>query len=452
MIIKNHALALVGTALAAVVIMASPAHAAPSTAGDDPGFADAGLTTVAPVVGRGFFIRPSMRTRYDSNMLRLGDGFTPSNGGQRHDLQISPLVSASLGLPIGRQQVFVAGSLGRDIYVNNNQLNRNRYSLGAGVNIRAASRCTATAAVDLNSRQALITEVAELVPNLQETLSYGATALCQSPAGLGFGAAVRRIEFRNDAVARRPLDYNSLAFNGQLSYALGNIGRFSASGALTKIEYKNRPIILPGGNADTDALDILSGRFGFQREIGSRLSLNLGFSYLESRPVPTTVLQLSPAVPPALPGAVLAPVSREKFSGLGYDGAIIYRPSSRLTATLQANRNVQASANVLAQYQVFTSIGGDLDYRLGSAISIGGGATFDKRKYFNGILLPNVTGRRVQDDISRVYGNIGYAPVKLYTLGLELSYQKRKSLPVEFSFDSFAAILSLRVNFGRESS
>ena len=452
MIIKNHALALVGTALAAVVIMASPAHAAPSTAGDDAGFADAGLTTVAPVVGRGFFIRPSMRTRYDSNMLRLGDGFTPSNGGQRHDLQISPLVSASLGLPIGRQQVFVAGSLGRDIYVNNNQLNRNRYSLGAGVNIRAASRCTATAAVDLNSRQALITEVAELVPNLQETLSYGATALCQSPAGLGFGAAVRRIEFRNDAVARRPLDYNSLAFNGQLSYALGNIGRFSASGALTKIEYKNRPIILPGGNADTDALDILSGRFGFQREIGSRLSLNLGFSYLESRPVPKTVLQLSPAVPPALPGAVLAPFSREKFSGLGYDGAIIYRPSSRLTATLQANRNVQASANVLAQYQVFTSIGGDLDYRLGSAISIGGGATFDKRKYFNGILLPNVTGRRVQDDISRVYGNIGYAPVKLYTLGLELSYQKRKSLPVEFSFDSFAAILSLRVNFGRESS
>ena len=452
MIIKNHALARVGTALAAVVIMASPAHAAPSTAGDDPGFADAGLTTVAPVVGRGFFIRPSMRTRYDSNMLRLGDGFTPSNGGQRHDLQISPLVSASLGLPIGRQQVFVAGSLGRDIYVNNNQLNRNRYSLGAGVNIRAASRCTATAAVDLNSRQALITEVAELVPNLQETLSYGATALCQSPAGLGFGAAVRRIEFRNDAVARRPLDYNSLAFNGQLSYALGNIGRFSASGALTKIEYKNRPIILPGGNADTDALDILSGRFGFQREIGSRLSLNLGFSYLESRPVPKTVLQLSPAVPPALPGAVLAPFSREKFSGLGYDGALIYRPSSRLTATLQANRNVQASANVLAQYQVFTSIGGDLDYRLGSAISLGGGATFDKRKYFNGILLPNVTGRRVQDDISRVYGNIGYAPVKLYTLGLELSYQKRKSLPVEFSFDSFAAILSLRVNFGRESS
>jgi hypothetical protein len=440
-----------GAALAAMIVAAFPAQAAPSAAGDDPGFVDSGLTTVAPVTGRGFFIRPSLRTRYDTNMLRLGDGFTPTNGGQREDLQISPLVTASLGLPVGRQQVFVTGSLGRDIYINNEQLNRNRYSLGAGVNLRAASRCTATAAVNFDSRQALVTEVAELVPNLQETLSYGATALCQSPAGLGFGGTVRRIEFRNDTATRRPLDYNSLIFSGQLNYALGNIGRFSASGTLTQIQYMNRPVILPTGNVDTDAVDILSGRFGFQREIGSRLSLNLGLSYLETRPVPPTILQLTPTVPPAAPGQFLAPIDREKFSGLGYDAAITYRPSTRLTATFQASRNVQASANVLAQYQVFTSLVGDVDYRLGSAITIGGGATFDKRQYFNNALFTTAGGRRVEDDISRVYGNIGYTPVKLYTVGLELAYQNRKSLPVEFSFDSFSAVLSLRVNFGRES-
>lgn len=438
-------------ALAALVAAACPAQAAPSAAGDDPGFANAGLTTVTPVTGRGFFIRPSLRTRYDTNMLRLGDGFTPSNGGQRADLQISPLVSASLGLPVGRQQLFVAGSLGRDIFINNDQLNRNRYSLGAGVNLRAASRCTATAAVNFDSRQALVTEVAELVPNLQETLSYGATSLCQSPAGLGFGATVRRIEFRNDTAIRRPLDYNALIFNGQLNYALGNVGRFGVTGTYTKIDYTNRPVILPTGNVDTDAVNILSGRFGFQREIGSRLSLDLGLSYLESRPVPTTVLQLAATVPPAAPGQFLAPFVREKFSGLGYDGAITYRPSTRMTATFQAVRNVQASANVLAQYQVFTSLGGDIDYRLGSAITIGGGATFDKRKYFNNTLLVGNNGRRFQDDISRVYANIGYTPVKLYTVGLEMAYQNRKSLPVEFSFDSFSAVLSLRVNFGRES-
>jgi hypothetical protein len=444
------------TSVGAAIIMlasltATPAVAAPSTAGDDTGFANSGLTTVAPVLGRGFFIRPTLRTVYDTNILRIGDGFTPTNGGQREDLRISPLVDASFGLPIGRQQVFVAGSLGRDIYINNEQLNRTRYAVGAGLNLRAASRCTATAAVNFDSRQALVTEVAELVPNLQETLSYGATASCQSPVGLGFGGTVRRLELRNDALTRSQLNYNAMLYSAQLNYALGNIGRFSATGTLNKVGYPTRPVLLVGGGVDTDGVDILSGRFGYQRELGSRLAVILGLSYLESRPQPGTVLQLAPTVPPALPGLVLTPTDRSKFTGLGYDAAITYRPSTRLTATLNAARNVQASANVGAQYQVQTNFGADIEYRLGSALSLGSGVTYDKRRYFDSVFIVNTGGRRIQDDISRVYGNIGYAPVKLYSLGLEVAYQKRKSLPVEFSFDSFSAVLSLRVNFGRES-
>ena len=42
-----------------------------------------GLTSVSPVTGRGFYITPTLRTVYDTNMLRLGDGLTPTNGGQR---------------------------------------------------------------------------------------------------------------------------------------------------------------------------------------------------------------------------------------------------------------------------------------------------------------------------------------------------------------------------------
>ena len=440
---------------AAAVMMvgftASPALSAPSSAGDDPGFANSGLTSVGPVTGRGYFLQPSLRTVYDSNILRLGDGFAPSNGGQRSDFRISPLVIGSIGLPIGRQQAFLAGSLGRDIYVNNGQLNRTRYSIGGGLNLRAAARCTATAAVDYDSRQALVTEVAELVPNLQNTFSYGATASCQSPVGLGFGGTVRRVELRNDTAIRAQLNYNATQYSAQLSYALGNIGRFSASGNLNKVSYPNRPVFLVSGGFDPDAVNILSARFGYQREIGSRLSLALGMSYLESSPQPQTILQLTPTAPPALPGLVLAPLSRSKFTGLGYDAAITYRPSTRLTATLNAVRNVQASANVGAQYQVLTSFGADIDYKLGSAISVGTGATFAKHQYFNNVFIINAGGRRIQDEISRVYGNIGYAPVKLYNLGLEVAYQKRKSLPVDFSFDSFSAVLSLRINFGRES-
>ncbi len=445
-----------GTACGAAIVMtvalvAAPVAAAPSTAGDDPGFADAGLTTVAPLAGRGFSIKPSIRTAYDSNILRLGDGFTPSNGGQRSDLRISPIVTAAIGLPVGRQQLFVGGSLGRDVFVNNGQLNRNRYNIGGGVNLRAASRCTAALGIDFDSRQALVTEVAELVPSLQQHFSYGATAQCQSPIGLGFGGTVRRVELRNDLATRTQLNFDSMIYTANLSYALGNIGRFSASGNLNKVDYLNRPIILVGGQTGRDAVDIVSGRLGYSRDLGSRLSITLGVSYLESRPQPTTVLQLAATVPPAAPGLVLAPVDRNKFTGLGYDASIVYKPSTRLETTLQASRNVQASANVGAQYQVQTNFGADIDYRLGSSITVGTGVTYNKRDYFNSILIVNTGGRRIQDKISRVYGTIGYSPVKLYSLGLELAYQNRNSLPVEFSFNSFSAVLSLRVNFGRES-
>lgn len=441
-----------GAAVAIVLALAgSPASAAPSTAGDDRGFANSGLTSVAPMTGRGFFIRPSLRTVYDTNILRIGDGFTPIAGGQREDLRITPLVTASLGLPVGRQQLFVVGSLGRDVFVNNTQLSRNRFSIGAGVNARAGTRCTATAAVDFDSRQVLVTELDELVPSLQETSSYGATAQCQSAVGFGFGGSVRRQELRNDALARTQFSFDSMLYSGQVSYAIGNLGRFSLSGNLNKVSYINRPVFLVGGGVDTDGVDILSGRFGYQREIGSRLSVLLGASYLESRPQPRTILQLFATVPPALPGIIAIPTDREKFSGLGYDAAITYRPSTRMTATFQATRNVQASANIGAQFQVQTSVGADVDYRLGSTITVGAGATFDKRQYFNGVFLLGNGVRRLQDDISRVYGSVAYAPVKLYSLGLEVAYQKRKSLPVQFGFDSLSAMLSLNVNFGRGS-
>jgi hypothetical protein len=444
-------LTIVGAAGLAALLAAVPVLAAPSTAGDDPGFANSGLTTVPAVTGRGFSIKPQLRTVYDTNILRLGDGQTPTLGGKRADLRFSPVVNLSVGLPVGRQQLFVAGGIGRDIFVENTQLNRNRFSIGGGVNLRAASRCTATLAADFNSRQVLATELAELVPNLQETLSYGGTANCQLPAGLGFGGTVRRIQLRNDMLNRQALDFNSSIYSAQLSYAIGNIGNFSVSGNLNKVGYPNRPVILLGGTTTDDGVDIISGRFGYQREIGSRLALTLGTSYLSSRPQPGTILQFVATLPPALPGITLAPLDRAPFTGTGYDASITYRPSSRMTTVFQASRDVRASANVGAQFQVLTSFGADIDYQIGSSLTAGLGATFNKHRYFNGFLINNFAGRRIEDKISRVYGSIVYAPVKLYALSVEVAYQKRASLPVDFSFDSVSAVLALRLNFGRES-
>lgn len=426
--------------------------AAPNAAGDDPGFANSGLTTVSPVDGRGYRLEANVRTLYDSNILRNGDGIAMRPGAVREDYRISPTVTGAIGFPIGRQQLFVGAEVGRDYYVNNTQLNRNRYAVGGGVNLRAGTRCTGTLAADFNSRLALFSELAELIPNVQERLTYGASAQCQGPIGIGFGGSVRRIQTRNDNPSRQQFDLDSTVFSPNISYALGNIGRFSLSGSLNQVNYLRRTVTAIDGSNIEDGVDILSGRFGYERQLGSRFSIALGLSYLESKPQPTTVLvPVGITSPPAAPGIILGPTDRSTFSGLGYDGSISYRPSPRIAATFNAGRNVSASANVGAQYQVQSNFGLDLDYRLGSAITLGSGITYDKQSYFNSFLTPDERQRRVEDKITRVYGSVNYAPVKLYALSMLVAYQDRKSLPVDYSFNSFSVLLSLRVKIGRES-
>jgi hypothetical protein len=444
---KSAMVALVGAA----VFSASSVAAAPSRAGDDPAFQDSGLTSIAPIEGRGYLLEARVRTLYDSNIVRNGDGIPLNPGASRSDFRISPLVTAAIGVPVGRQQVFLGGEIGRDYYVNNTQLNRNRYAIGGGVNLRAGTRCTGAVATDFNSRLVLLSDLAEVIPSVQEKLTYGASAQCQGPIGIGFGGSVRRLQNRNSGGSRQLFDLDSTIFSPNVSYALGNLGRFSVSASLNQVDYVRRSVLLPSGTSVGDGVDIRSGRFGFERAVGSRLAITLGLSYLESKPNPKSILTpVGVTSPPAEPGFILGVVDRSRFSGLGYDGSISYTPSPRLGATIAAGRNVSASANVGAQYQVRTNVSLDLDYRLGSAISVGSGMTFDKNKYFNSFISDNDSQRRLADKITRVYGSVSYAPVPLYSLSLLLAYQDRKSDPVEFSYKSFAATLTLNVKIGRE--
>ena len=430
--------------LSIVTAPAMAAVSAPSTAGDDVASENRALGAVASVLGR-FRIDGTMNTLYDSNMLRVGDGIRLAPGTQKSDFRFSPGVTLSTALPFGRQQFFASGTLGRDIYANNTQLNRNRYAVDGGINWRLGTRCSGVADIDYESRQQLLSELSVVEPNKQNTFSYGASANCQANAGIGFGGSVRRIEVRNDSVARIPFDADSWVFSPQISYGSPNLGQFSISGSWTNADYPERPILTTDLALDTDGVKIVSGRFGYERGLGSRLQVKAGVSYIEVDPQPRDILVVVPAPPPPL----FAVQSREKSSNLGFDLAVVYRSGSRLSGTVSANRRATASVNVGAQYQLIQAYGLDIDYRMNQAISLGTGITYDQRDYRNSFISAQEPLLRLQDKITRVYGSINYAPVALYSVGFELSYQDRKSNPAEYSYDAVAALLRLRVSFGR---
>jgi hypothetical protein len=431
-------------------VAALPAYAAVrppviSTAGDDPEFNNTGLTTIAPIDGRGYSLNAQFDTLYDSNMLRLGNGFALRPGTQRADVRMSPMVTGRVGVPIGRQQFFAGVLIGGDIFAANGQLNRHRIIAGGGLNLAAGRACTATIAADFASRNILLSDVAELIPNAQDTLGYGLSANCATSTGLGAGITVRQINTTNSAPSRIGFDVNSTLISPQISYGRPTLGQFSLTANLNYVTYPQRTILTTDGLIENDRVNIFSGRFGYQRMLGTRLSLTAGISYLQSSPQPNVILQEDSEL------GFFFPLERSSFSGMGYDASVSYTPSPRLSAIVAFSRNSSASPNVGALYQVNTRFGADINYQLGSSIRLGLGGSYLINDYEGSFTSPTETIPRSKDNIGRVYGRISYTPPRPWEVSLLLAYQSRVSDPAEFSFDSFSALLSLSFTFGRQS-
>jgi hypothetical protein len=431
--------------LAAVPALAVPRPPVINTAGDDPEFGDSGLTFFAPIEGRGYSLSANLSTLYDGNILRIGDGQTPRPGAQKADVRITPVVTGNIGVPIGRQQFFVGALVGGDIYGANTQLNRIRYAAGGGLNLSAGSACTGTLAANYTSRQALLSEQSEAIPNAQSVLSYGLSAGCQSPAGLGAGITLRRIDTGNSAPGRESFDVNSTVISPYVSYGRPTLGYFSLSASLNYVSYPQRFVLTTEGDVETDGTNIFSGRLGYQRSLGTRLQLGAGVSYLKTNPQPPTILAEDAEL------GILFPLERASFSGLGYDFSLTYTPGSRLSGSVYLSRDARASPNVGALYQVATSFGADVNYRLGSSFIVAMGGTYTIRDYAAGFGSPTEEEPRAQDNIGRIYGRVTYNPPRLYNISMVLAYQNRNSNPALYSFDSFSALVTISFDFGRQS-
>lgn len=436
----GRTLALVAALVAAVT--AAPTIAAPSTAGDDPAPSNGAIEVVGTVLGR-FKLEAEVGALYDSNMRRIGDGFSLPPGESKSDWRIAPAVTLSTGLPIGRQRLSLSGTIGRDYYANGSRPDANRYNAFGLFEWKLGSRCAGALDASWSQRQLILSEVSDNAGNVLETYGYGASANCRTSTGIGFGVSVRQQNTRNSEIDRSAFDTNSFVVSPQLSYGSPTLGEFSLSGSYNKASYPNRFVVSPDVGIEEDGIKILSGRFGYRRGLGTKLSFNAGLLYVNVKPDPRTVLvQPTPADP-------IIAVDRESNSNLGYDFGLSYNSGSRLTAAITMSRTATASVNVGARSQLVQIYAFDIGYKLNRAMTFDTGISFNQRDYRNSFANPNEPLPRLQDKITRVFAGVNYSPVALYSVGVNVSYQDRKSNPDIYSYGSFAAMLNLRVNFGR---
>jgi hypothetical protein len=256
---------------------------------------------------------------------------------------------------------------------------------------------------------------------------------------------LRRIDTGNSAPGRESFDVNSSIISPYISYSRPTLGSFSLTGSMNYVTYPQRYILTTEGVVENDGVNIFSTRFGYSRMLGTRISMEAGISYLQSAPQPQTIVAEDAEL------GIFFPLERSKFSGTGYDFSLSYTPGTRISTTVAFSRDAKASANVGALYQIQTAFGADVNYRLGASFLLGLGGTYTIREYVDSFVSPAEEVPRLQDNIGRVYGRVTYNPPKFYSVSLVLAYQNRSSDPVQYSFDSFSALLTVSLNFGRNS-
>lgn len=425
------------TAMSAAIGLASaPALAQSTLSTDDPALRSVGFLSIPQVSGRGYILDASLVTRYDSNFRRS----TIDDDGSA--IRMTPLVEAGIGTLLGRQQVYAGGSVGRDYFLNNSDFNGRRYSFGAGANLVAGTRCTANIGSQYGQRQLLESDAVELADNIQSDFISGAGFNCQGPVGVGFGAIATYRTVRNARDERQLFDANTLTISPQISYASPVLGVFSLGGSLTKVRYPQRPVLTLDGVAD-DGTDIRSARIGFARDLGTRLQFSVGFSLIDADPKPMQEL-----IPGPLPGTVVIS-DRQGFDGNGFDASLTAQIGARGIITASADSSVRGAGNVGALLTRSESFGLDASYRLSSSITAGVGGRYNKLRYIGSFASADEPEPRESDTIKRVYAQLDYAPTQRYSIGVEVAYQDRTSVPSIFQFSNTSALLRLNVALGR---
>ncbi|WP_439534080.1 hypothetical protein [Polymorphobacter sp.] len=419
------------------------ASSAPST-GDDPPLQPTGLVSIPQVEGRGYVLNFSLNSQYNSNFRRT----LTANSNSVY--RVSPNVEAGLGLPVGRQQLFVGGSIGRDIFVDNSQFNRNRLRFGGGANLRAGTRCTGSVAGEVSRFQNLLGDVAEIVDNVQQTETAGATFSCQGPIGVGFGGTVQYRNTRNDRVERELFNFSSMTYSPQITYASPALGVFSLGGSFQDIKYPDRQVLTPEGPVD-DALNIRSFRLGYNRALGTRLNLTLGVSTVRVTPKPDSVVLLVPGLGPVNGTLPVIVSDRQPYNVAGYDGALSLQLGDRARITASTSRTALPNANLGTLSSVRNLHGLDIDFALRPGLNAGFGGTLANARYRGSFASPDEPQRRISDKIERVYAQVDYSPRRRVSIGVEVAHQKRISNPAILSFSNTTALLRLRYSLGRST-
>ena len=428
-------------ALATVVapIVAVPVQAQllpPSVGGSavqiDPGRVygnDARRATGSDVAAvEGFSIGATLLTEYSDNMIRQNEDVPLADRYEsRSDWRLSPVLSISVGRPLGRQSVFANLVLGRDFYVRNTILDSNRLVADAGLNWSLGTRCGGRLQGGYEDRGTRFDQFDLVLPSKQKVVNVYASAGCQSPVGISPNISYDWSKTSNsvssdDPVIRDSRDFADVrghGFSGGLTYGLAGRGDVGVQASRRNFTYPNQIDPFTGTQSKT-RITGLNGVANYRIGTALRLNAGLGYTWVDS-------------------------ATGGDFSGIIWQGALVYA-GPRLGGSVNLSRQVSGSSGGVASYEIATLYSLDLRYRANDRMGFSTGFSRSEIDSRGNDDLPGFDVQR-DYDLDRFFIGADYTFNRRFSAGLDYSHNKRNSEVSIFDYTANSIAFSLRARF-----
>jgi hypothetical protein len=369
---------------------------------------------------RGFKYRASLRTEYSDNVAhRASDAPLPGRYVSRTDWRFTPEIGISAGHDVGRQLLFLNGTLGRDYYARNTALDRSRANVSTGVQW-ALSRCGGRVQGDYSTRQSSSYLFDDNLPSTQDRLSATVGATCRVSGRLSANAGYDWYKTANGLEARRVSNSRGHGLVAGLSYPIANRGSLSVSGFWRTVDYPNQ--LLLTGEANQIKYSGFSVGGGYR--LGPTFSMNgsIGRTKADYR---------DPLVP--------------NFNGTTWSAGLNYT-GQRIGATVSAGRSASASGGS-ANFSVSENYTGTVRYRLGDRIGTSLGYTHNKADNQSRVLIPGegLTPRSRKRDT--ILASVDYRLPRIFHLAADYRHEKQAAQLERAGYSTNIYSLTLSASF-----
>lgn len=353
----------------------------------------------------------SALVEHQSNVAQTSKDQAALRGLSLDDTIFTPSASIDIVQPVGRQALFVQGSLGYSFYQNNDELNREQADITGGVRgsvgpcgySLAGSYARGLSRID---DPTLITDV----ENIQEVKRVSIDAACARESGIGLVAGYATDWTTNDLPASQLSDVDTETATLGVQYARPALGTVTLFGTYGETTYPNRII--------EDGYDLYSVGLSYERRLGARIEGKGSFAYTR--------------VDSHAPAGLAIGSGDDEFETTAYAVELSYRASSRLRFGGSFERAVNPATGIGRNYDITESYEVHADYDMGSRIALSFGAARVERESGGGLALPII--QLTDSTTDAVYGSARYKLSERISFRLTAGHEERSTNAPQFDY------------------